>query len=79
MSPSLSSYLESVRPKATLHWTREKPKTNGYYWHSTIGDRKHAVMVLIDQGQILRPGTDDSWSLDTAEAAEYYGPVLPPG
>ena len=34
MSPSLSSYLESVRPKTTPHWTREKPKTNGYYWQS---------------------------------------------
>ena len=78
MSPSLSSYLESVRPKTTPHWTREKPKTNGYYWQSTSGNRQHAVMVLIDRGQILRPGTDDSWNLDTAEVAEYYGPVLPP-
>jgi hypothetical protein len=78
MSPSLSSYLESVRPKTTLHWTREKPKTNGYYWQSTIGDRKHAVMVLIDQGQILRPGTGDSLSLDTFGASEYYGPLSPP-
>jgi hypothetical protein len=78
MSPSLSSYLESVRPKTTLYWTREKPKANGYYWQSTIGDRKHAVMVLIDRGQILRPGTDDSWSLDTFDASEFYGPLSPP-
>ena len=34
MSPSLSSYLESVRPKTTPHWTHEKPKVNGYYWQS---------------------------------------------
>jgi hypothetical protein len=79
MSPSLSSYLESVRPKTTTHWTREKPKTNGYYWQCAGDDRKRAVMVLIDRGQILRPGTDDTWSLDAAEGAEYYGPVLPPG
>ena len=78
MSPSLSSYLESVKPKTNPRWTRDKPKVNGYYWQSTIGDRKLAVMVLIDRGQILRPGTDDSWSLDTTEGAEYYGPVLPP-
>jgi hypothetical protein len=26
MNPSLPSYLESVRPKTTPHWTREKPK-----------------------------------------------------
>jgi len=78
MSPSLSSYLESVRPKTTPQWTREKPKTNGYYWQCTSGDRKRAVMVLIDQGQILRAGTDDSWSLDTFGASEYYGPLLPP-
>jgi len=78
MSPSLSSYLESVRPKTALHWTREKPKANGYYWQSANGDRKHASMVLIEWGQILRPGTDDTWSLDAANGAEYYGPVLPP-
>ena len=78
MSPSLSSYLDSVRPKSTPHWTREKPKTNGYYWQSASGDRKCAVMVLIDRGQILRPGTDDSWSLDTCGSAEYFGPLLPP-
>jgi len=77
MSPSLSSYLESVRPK-TPHWTREKPKTNGYYWQCAVGDHKSAVMVLIDQGRILRPGTDGHSSLDAAEGAEYYGPVLPP-
>ena len=78
MSPSLSSYLDSVRPKCTPHWTREKPKTSGYYWQSTIGDHKHAVMVLIDRGQILRPGTEDSLSLDTSGASEYYGPLSPP-
>ncbi len=77
MSPSLSSYLESVKPKTIPRWTREKPKVNGYYWQSTVGDRKQAVMVLIDQGQILRPGTGDSWSLDTFGASEYYGPLLP--
>jgi hypothetical protein len=78
MSPSLASYLESVRPKSTPHWNREKPKVNGYYWQSAIGDRKHAVMVLIEQGQILRPGTDDSWSLDTFGASEFFGPLSPP-
>jgi hypothetical protein len=78
MSPSLSSYLESVRPKSTLHWTHEKPKANGYYWQCASGDRKRAVMVLIDRGQVLRPGTDDSWSLDTCGSAEYFGPLLPP-
>jgi len=78
MSPSLSSYLESVKPKTIPRWTREKPKVNGYYWQSTVGDRKQAVMVLIDQGQILRSGTGDSWSLDTFGASEYYGPLLPP-
>ena len=78
MSPSLPSYLDSVRPKTTPHWTREKPKNNGYYWQSTIGDRKHAVMVLIERGQVLRPGTDDCWSLDTFGSAEYFGPLLPP-
>ena len=78
MSPSLSSYLDSVRPKSTPHWTCDKPKVNGYYWQSKIGDRKHAVMVLIDRGQILRPGTDDSWSLDTFGVSEYYGPLSPP-
>ena len=51
MSPSLSSYLDSVRPKT--HWTRDKPKVNGYYWQSAIGDRKHAVMVLIDRGRFF--------------------------
>jgi len=78
MSPSLSSYLESVRPKTAPHWSREKPKANGYYWQCSIGDRKHSVMVLIDRGQILRPGTDDSRSLDTFGVSEYYGPLLPP-
>lgn len=37
MTPSLSSYLESVRPKTTPYWTREKPKTNSYYWQCTSG------------------------------------------
>ena len=78
MSPSLSSYLDSVKPKSHQRWTREKPKVDGYYWQSTVGDHKHAVMVLIDRGQVLRPGTADSSSLDTFEASEFYGPLSPP-
>ena len=64
-----------MKPKTIPRWTREKPKIND--WQSTVGDRKQAVMALIDQGQVLRPGTDDSWSLDTFGASEYYGPLSP--
>ena len=64
-----------MKPKTIPRWTREKPKIND--WQSTVGDRKQAVMALIDQGQVLRPGTHDSWSLDTFGASEYYGPLSP--
>ena len=40
MIPSLSSYLESVRPKTSAHWTPEKAKTNGYYWQCATVDHK---------------------------------------